>query len=96
MADLARIVERVVGVRERSLGIAKQPQSQRPKGQDCHSDVLAKTRRQRTMLGRIVKCERLIEVRSAFCDVSRTQQGHAHHAMSDHERDRRPLFLGER
>ena len=71
VADLARILERVVGVRERGLGIAKQPQSQRPIGQDCHPDVLAKSRRQRTMLGRIVKRERLIEMRSAFRDVSR-------------------------
>ena len=60
LADLARILERVLGVRERGLGIAKQPQSQRPIGQDCHPDVLAKSRRQRTMLGRIVKRERLI------------------------------------
>ena len=60
LTDLARILERVVSVCERGLGIAKQPQGQRPKGQDCHPDVLAKSRRQRTMLGRIVKRDRLI------------------------------------
>ena len=48
------------------------------------------------MLGRIVKRDRLIEVRSAFRDVSRTQQRHAHEAMPDHERARRSLLLGER
>ena len=96
LADLARILERVVSVCERGLGIAKQPQGQRPIGQDCHPDVLAKSRRQRTMLGRIVKRDRLIEMRSAFRDVSRMQQGHAHEAMPDHERDCRPLLLGER
>ena len=57
---------------------------------------MAKSRRQRTMLGRIVKRDRLIEVCSAFRDVSRKQQGRAHEAMSDHERDCRPLLLGER
>ena len=48
------------------------------------------------MLGRIVKRDRLIEMRSAFRDVSRKQQGNAHEAMPDHERDGRPLLLGER
>ena len=48
------------------------------------------------MLGRIVKRERAIEMLSAFRDVSREQQGNAHEAMPDHERDRRPLLLGER
>ena len=89
-------LERVLCVCERGLGIAKQPQRPRPIGQDCHPDVLAKSRRQRTMLGRIVKRDRLIEMRSAFRDVSRTQQGHAHEAMPDHERNGRPLLLGER
>ena len=57
---------------------------------------MAKSRRQRTMLGWIVKRERLIVVRSALRDVSRIQQGRAHDAMPDHERDGRPLLLGER
>ena len=48
------------------------------------------------MLGRIVKRDRPIEMRSAFRDVSRKQQGNAHEAMPDHERDCRALFLGER
>ena len=57
---------------------------------------MAKSRRQRTMLGRIVKRERLIEMRSALRDVSREQQGSAHEAMPNHERDCRLLLLGER
>ena len=48
------------------------------------------------MLGRIVKRDRLIEMRSAFRDVPRTQQGNAHEAMPDHERNRGSLFLGKR
>ncbi len=48
------------------------------------------------MFGRIVKRERLIEMRSAFRDVSREQQGSAHEAMPNHERDYRLLLLGER
>ena len=48
------------------------------------------------MLGRIVKRDRLIEVRSAFRDVPRKQQGKTHKAMPDHERNRRSLLLGER
>ena len=35
-------------------------------------------------------------MRSALRDVSRKQQGRAHEAMPDHERDCRPLLLGER
>ena len=41
LADLARILKRLVGVCQRGLGIAKQPQSQRSATQDCHPDVLA-------------------------------------------------------
>ena len=48
------------------------------------------------MLGRIVERERLIEMRSAVRDVSREQQGSPHEAMPNHERDGRPLLLGER
>ena len=57
---------------------------------------MAKSRRQRTMLGRIVKRDRAIEMRSPLRDVSRIRQGDAHEAMPDHERDCRPLLLGER
>ena len=48
------------------------------------------------MLGGIVKRDRLIEMRPAFRDVPRTQQGNTHEAMPDHERDRRSLLLGKR
>ena len=70
MTYLARILERVISVSECGLGIAKGPQSQRPIGQNSHPDILAKSRRQRTMLGRIVERNRLIEMCSAFRDVS--------------------------
>jgi hypothetical protein len=48
------------------------------------------------MLGRIVKRDCLIEVRSAFPDVSRTQQGNAHDAVCYEARSCRSLLLGER
>src|SRR5262249_26595886 len=73
VTDLARILERVLGVGERGLGVTKTKQSPRPMAQDCHPGILAKTQCQRTMLGRIVKRERLIIVRPAFRDVSRTR-----------------------
>jgi hypothetical protein len=96
LAYLARIRERLLGVPPRGLGIAKDPQDPRPIGQDCHPYVLAKPCPQRTMLGRIIKRERAIEMQSAFRDVSSNQQGHAHEAMSHHLRNRHSLFLGER
>jgi hypothetical protein len=48
------------------------------------------------MLGRIIKRERLIVVRSAFRDGSGTHQRNAHDLMPNHERDNRPLLLGQR
>jgi hypothetical protein len=47
------------------------------------------------MLDSIVARDSLIELRSAFRQNARTQQGSAHEAMPNHERDRRPLLLGE-
>ena len=96
MANLASNLERVLGVRERGFGIAEQPKSQGPLAQSCHADVLAKTRRQRTMLGMIVERKRAIEMRSAVCDIPCLQQGKTHEAMPEHERYRRPLLFCER
>src|ERR1700730_11330301 len=48
------------------------------------------------MLGRIVKRDPAIEMRTGFRDVAREQQGRAHEALGDHDRDRVPLLLGER
>jgi hypothetical protein len=73
VTDLTRILERVLGVSERGLGVTKTKQSPRPMAQDCHPGILAKTHCQRTMLGRIIKRERLIIVGPAFRDVSRTR-----------------------
>ena len=49
------------------------------------------------MLGRIVKRERLIEMRSRFrrCPPVHSKEA-AHEAMPDHERNGRLLLLGER
>src|SRR6516165_1677834 len=48
------------------------------------------------MLGRIIKRDRAIEMRSRIRDVPGRQQGHTHEAMPDHERNGRPLRLRER
>ncbi len=48
------------------------------------------------MLGRIVKRDHPIEMRSTLRDVPRTQQGNAHKAMPDHERNCGSLFLSKR
>ena len=48
------------------------------------------------MLGGVVKRNRLIEMRSSFRDIPSVKQGKAYEAMPDHERDCRPLLLGER
>ena len=39
LPDLARDLERLLGVCERGLGMAKRPQGQRPNGQGCHRSV---------------------------------------------------------
>ena len=48
------------------------------------------------MLGRIVKCDRAIEMNSPFRDISGMHQGQAHGAMPDHERDGRLMLLRKR
>src|SRR5580704_13920128 len=48
------------------------------------------------MLSRIVKTNRSIEVCPTFRDISHKEQGAAHEAMPDHERNRVSLFLGAR
>ena len=69
VADLASNRERVLGVCERGFEIAEQPKSQGPPAQSCRADVLAKTRRQRTMLGIVEERKRAIEMRSPICDI---------------------------
>ena len=41
--------------------------------------------------GRIIKCDRPIEIRPPFRDVARKQQGDAHQPTSDHERSEQSL-----
>jgi hypothetical protein len=48
------------------------------------------------MYGRIVKHDALIVVRSAFGNVSRHRQRHAHELMPDNKREGCPLLLRER
>jgi len=93
LADLARILERLLGVLQGSLGIAKKPQGPRPIGPDCYPDVLAKSRGQRTMLGSSVMRKRLIKVRSSCRDVTRAQQRHG--VECDIARDPEPVEDGE-
>jgi len=70
VTDLARILDRVLDVTERGIGVTKTKQSVRPMAQDSHPGILAKTHCQRTMLGRIIERERLIIVGPTFRDVS--------------------------
>src|SRR5262249_4006531 len=95
LADLARFLERAACVYERGIRIAEHPQRPRSVGQCCYPDVLAKSGGQETMLGRIIKCDRAVEMRSPFCKGARMQHG-THHAMPDHERNRCRLLLRER
>jgi len=39
--DLARVPERLLGICERGLGMAKHPQRERPIRQDCHPNLVA-------------------------------------------------------
>jgi hypothetical protein len=55
MSGLARGVDRMVDFRYGSSRIPEQPLCQRPQGQGCHADIMAKVRRERTMLGGLVK-----------------------------------------
>ena len=96
LADFARVLDRVICVGERSIGISKDPQSQRPKGQDRHPDVLTKTNGQRPMLHRFVERNRLIVVGSAIRNVPCVQQGSGQETMPNHERAGRLLLCGER
>src|SRR5262245_1003043 len=95
LADLARVSKRSARVYERGLRIAKHPQRPRSVGQCCYPDVLAKSDGQGTMFRRIIKCDCTVEMRSPFCKGTRMQHG-THHAMPDHEWNRRPLLFGER
>jgi hypothetical protein len=51
LTKVARILERMIDVRERGLMIAKEPKSNRPIAQDCNPHVVAESRRQRTVVG---------------------------------------------
>ena len=62
----------------------------------CWRATASARSRQRTMLGAIIERKRTVKMRSTFSKVSCEQQRDAHHAMPDHQRDCRPLFLGER
>jgi hypothetical protein len=53
-------------------------------------------RAKRTLLGGIVKRNRLCVVRSSFGEVTYMQQRRSHKAMTHYERHRRLLLLGER
>ncbi len=90
------MLERAFSVRERGLGIPEHPQRPGAVDQGRNSVVVAKPCRHRSMCGWIIKGDRAIKVSSALRDLSGRQQGKTHHAMSDHERDCRPLLFGKR
>src|SRR5262249_15255345 len=86
---LARFLERLFSIHKGSFGIAKCPQNVRP---DRHRTA----RRPRTVLGRIIESYSPIEVCPTLHCLSRIEECGAHHAMADHERDDRSLFLCKR
>ena len=70
MADLARVLESIVGICKRGLGTTKDPKGAGPIAQGRYTNVLSKSRPQRTMLGRIVKRDCMVVVRLALDNVS--------------------------
>jgi hypothetical protein len=85
----------MLGICKRTLRVTEHPEGYRSVTQDCRPGVLAKTRRQPAMLGRIVEREGAIEMLSAFRDVTGGEQGVSREAMPKHERGGCPLLLGE-
>jgi hypothetical protein len=59
------------------------------------SDLLTKSRRQRSMFCGIVQPRRGIEMRSSLNDVARMVQRYSPEAMPHHERDRRSLLFSK-
>ena len=92
LADLTRIVERVLSVLERGVGIANQPQSGRPPRIRLLPATSGQIASPADDAPRVVKRHRLIEMRSPFRDVSRTHQGNAHDPMPDTSGTVAPCF----
>src|SRR4029079_19643687 len=78
LADLARFLERLFSVSACSLGEAKKPKSPRPLGYCCEPHVLAKSSRQRAILGGFIDRDRLIEMCPTFRKGPRTHQRRTH------------------
>ena len=74
VADFARILDCALGVIARSRGITKYPQTPRTRRQESHPDIPARTRRKRTVFGRIVNRERPVVVLFAIHKVARERQ----------------------
>jgi hypothetical protein len=88
MADLSGVLERVLDVGERGLGITEHPRRQGSPSERGRADVVAKARRQCTVLRRIVQRDGAIEMRAALRDVSHKRERNAHEKVSEHQRDR--------
>jgi hypothetical protein len=95
VSDFAGIFERAFDVHGSGLGIAEHPQRQRPPAKRGHSDIVAKSSRQRAMLGGIVQRNHAIKMAAPARDVAHEHQGYAHEHVSDHARDRGALVLGK-
>ena len=96
MTELARILERLVRICERGVGMPTNHKAEDRMYNVVTQGVLANRVSQRTMLRRIVKRDRAIKVRSRFHERLRYTSKNAHEPMPDHERDRRLLLLSER
>ena len=74
MAGFAGILECELGVIARSRVITKYPETARTRRQEGHPDIPARTRRERTVFGRIVDRERPVVVLLAIYKVARERQ----------------------
>ena len=74
LAGFARILDCALAVIARSRGITKLPHTRRTKRQEGHPDIPARTRRKRTVFGRIVNRERPVVVLFAIHKVARERQ----------------------
>src|SRR4051812_27862410 len=89
LTDLARILKCAFDVSDGGLRIAKHPQGPRPIRQHSYPGVVAKSHCKRTVLGRIIKGNRSIEMRPAMRNIAGAQQGNTHDTVSDQKRTRR-------
>lgn len=86
-ANLAGNGKRAIEVGQGGLRMAEHPGRQRAPAYAHQRGVRGESRRRLPMLGRIVKRDRLVEVRPAWPDFAAAQRGATDETMSDHDRN---------